>query len=53
MLDTRYLMLGIWQCTCNEIPQHPASRNQYPGLTYKANDFHRDSLRPMRYFMQL
>ena len=33
MLDARYLMLNIQECTWNEIQKHPISRNQDPGST--------------------
>jgi len=54
MLDARYLMLDIQECTWNEIQKHPVSRNiQYPGSINNANGFRLNSLSPIQYFMQL
>jgi hypothetical protein len=53
MLDARYLMLDIYECTRNEIQKHPVSRNQYPGSRDIANDFHHNDLNPAKHFMQL
>jgi len=43
MLDARYLMLDIQECTGNEIQKNPVSRNQYPGSLNYANDFRLNS----------
>jgi len=61
MLDARYLMLDIQECTWNASQKHPdfgelsraVSRNQYPGSINNATGFRRNSLSPIQYFMQL
>jgi len=61
MLDARYLMLDVQECTWNAIQKHPnfgelsraVSRNQYPGSINNANGFRLNSLSPILYIMQL
>jgi hypothetical protein len=53
MLDAGYQMLDIHEYTKSEIQKHPVSRNQYPGSVNTGNDFHRNSLDRVPYFMQL
>jgi hypothetical protein len=53
MLDARYLMLDIQECSDNEIKKHPVSRNQYPGSINVATGFRRNSLSAIQYIMQL
>jgi hypothetical protein len=42
MLDARYLMPDIQDCTWNEIQKHPVFRNQDPGSVNTRNGFHRN-----------
>jgi hypothetical protein len=53
MLDARYWMLDIQECTRNAIQKHPVSRNQYPESINNANGFRRNGLSPIQYFIQL
>jgi hypothetical protein len=53
MLDAGYLMLDIQECSNSEIEKQPVSSNQYPGSVNTDNDFHRNGLYIVQYFMQL
>jgi hypothetical protein len=65
VLDARYLMLDIQECTWKAIQKHPVSSlpdrsservktgNQYPGSINIANGFRLNSLSPIQYIMQL
>ncbi len=53
MLDAGYLMLDIQECTNSEIEKQPVPINQHPGSVNTDNDFRRNGLYVVQYFMQL
>ncbi len=46
-------MLDIQECTNSEIEKQPVLINQYPGSVNTDNDFRRNGLYVVQYFMQL